>query len=506
LQLGQVVLRQRAEKDLQRTKIAAESANRAKTEFLTTMSHEMRTPMNAILGMADLLSESDLREEQRGYVRIFQKAGGSLLELINNLLDLSKVESGHLELESIGFDLPALLEKVMEMMRPQARDRGLKLHLRIMPRVPPGLVGDPNRLRQILINLVGNALKFTERGSVTVTVEPDAGPRHKGLTGWFRFNVIDTGIGIAKGKTDVIFDSFTQADSSTTRKYGGTGLGLSISKGMVELMGGRIGCVSDAGTGSTFFITVPFGIRRDPEDVKSVPAADAAPPVKAALSQPVIRVLIVEDAEYNVLLLKAYLKDPRFVLEIAGNGEIAVQKVMAGDFDVVLMDIQMPVMDGLTATRTIREWEAKSLSKRTPILALTAHANGDGAARSFDAGCDGHLTKPIKKAPLLEAILYHAGGTIQITPPKDIEGLVSGYLANVRRDIAEVLADVGSADYATAQRVGHQFKGSGEGYGFPEITRAGAAVELAARTSNEAEIRRQIGSLASYLDRVEVVV
>jgi two-component system sensor histidine kinase/response regulator len=283
-QLGHVILRHLAEQDLQRAKASAESANRAKSEFLTTMSHEMRTPMNAILGMADLLSESALYPQQREYVHIFQKNGASLLELINNILDLSKVESGHVELESIGFDMGALLEKVIEILAPQARDRCLGLSLEVLPGVPMGLTGDPTRLRQILINLIGNALKFTEQGSVTLRVEPVPGR----APGWLRFNVTDSGIGVAPDKAEMIFDSFTQADSSTTRKYGGTGLGLAISKGFVELMGGRIGCTSALGKGSAFFFTARFEIRDDMEIKESAePAAIAtsqAGPCLAILS------------------------------------------------------------------------------------------------------------------------------------------------------------------------------------------------------------------------------
>jgi PAS domain S-box-containing protein len=502
-QLGQVIIRQRAEEDLQRAKVSAETANRAKSEFLTTMSHEMRTPMNAILGMADLLSESSLCQEQRDYVRVFQKSGANLLDLINDLLDLSKVESGHVELESIGFDLNTLLEKAIEMMVARARDRGLQLTLEILPGVPTGLVGDPNRLRQILLNLIGNALKFTDRGCVTLRVEPDP----EGAAGWLRFNVVDTGIGIAADKTSMIFERFTQADSSTTRKYGGTGLGLAISKGLVELMGGRIGCTSELGKGSTFFITAPFEIREEketPEEVAKT-AAIATPALKSAGQQPVSCILVAEDSEYNVALIRAYLKGSNFELDFAENGKIAVEKVKSSNPQLVLMDIQMPVMDGLEATRAIRHWELETHAHPTPILALTAHAEGEGAGRSLEAGCTEHLTKPIKKATLLQAISRNIGGKIRITPPEGIEGLVPTYLANVRRDMDEILAGASSKDCEPARRLGHQFKGSGEGYGFPEITRAGAAVELAAMASNEDEIRSQILALATYLDRVEIV-
>jgi PAS domain S-box-containing protein len=502
-QLGQVIRRQRAEEDLRRAMASAESANRAKSEFLTTMSHEMRTPMNAILGMADLLSESSLRDEQRDYVRIFQRAGASLLDLINDILDLSKVESGHVELESIGFDLGALLEKIIEMMASRAHDRGLRLTLEILPGVPLGLVGDPNRLRQILINLIGNALKFTERGSVTLRVEPEPG----GAPGWLRFNVVDTGIGIAADKTEMIFGRFTQADSSTTRKYGGTGLGLAISRGLVELMGGRIGCISAVGKGSTFFLSAPFDLRGETQTPQfAEPAAIAIPPMVPAGPQPGSRILVVEDAEDNIVLMKAYLKDCGFELDFAANGKIALEKAMSGSPHLVLMDIQMPVMDGLEATRAIRQWEAKKHARPIPILALTAHAAEGEVRKSLEAGCTEHLTKPIKKATLLEAISRNTRGKIRIAPPEGIEALVPHYLANVRRDMDEILAGLDAKDCKIAHEVGHQFKGTGESYGFPEITRTGAAVELAAMAANKDEIRSQILALATFLDHVEIVV
>ncbi len=503
-QLGQVIIRQRGEENLRRAKAAAESANLAKSEFLATMSHEMRTPMNAILGMADLLSESPLPEEQRAYVRIFQKAGANLLNLINDILDLSKVESGHVELESIGFDLQSFLEKIIEMMASPAQDRGLKLTLEVLPGVPEGLVGDPSRVRQILVNLLGNALKFTERGSVALRVEPDP----EGGVGWLRFNVVDTGIGIAADKTEMIFERFTQADSSTTRNYGGTGLGLAISKSLAELMGGRIGCASEVGKGSTFFFAAPFDIRQEgigpPKFAR--PIAVANPQVEFA-GQPAFRVLIVEDSELNVMLLKAYLKDAGFELDVAANGKIGVEKTIFGRRPhLVLMDLQMPVMGGLEATRAIRQWEAETCAHPVPILALTAHALEEGVGSSLEAGCNEHLTKPIKKATLLEAIARQIGGKIRVTPPAGIEELVPNYLATIRRGMDEILVGIDSNDCTIAGRVGHQFKGSGEGYGFPEITQAGAALELAATDADDDEIRSQILALAAYLDRVEIVV
>ena len=506
-QLGQVIIRQRAEVDMQRAKALAESANRAKSEFLTTMSHEMRTPMNAILGMADLLSESPLRAEQRDYVRVFQKAGANLLELINDILDLSKVESGNVELEAIVFDPRALLERVIEMMISRASDKGLRLSLEILPDVPSNLVGDPNRLRQILVNLIGNALKFTQQGSVILRVEREAAAvGDDEALSWLRFNVVDTGIGIAGDKINMIFQRFTQADSSTTRKYGGTGLGLAISKGLVELMGGRLGCRSELGKGSTFFLSAPFEVR----EKGTGPAGDDSGSLvnlTAGIAErhPGHRILIAEDSEYNLVLIKAYLKNSGFELDVAENGEIAVEKVMATRPDLVLMDLQMPVMDGLEATRAIRHWEATTGARPTPILALTAHAAGEGVGISLEAGCNEHLTKPIKRATLLEAISRHVHGKIRVTPPAGIEELVPNYLVSVRGKMGEILSGLDGNDCEIAHRLGHQFSESGEGYGFPEITRTGAAVELAAAAADEDEIRRQILALAAFLDRIEIV-
>jgi signal transduction histidine kinase/CheY-like chemotaxis protein len=440
-QLGQVVIRRRAEDDLLLAKATAESANLAKSQFLSTMSHEMRTPMNAILGMADLLSESALDVEQKNYVRIFRRAGASLLALINDILDLSKVEAGQVKLESIDFEPHGFLGKIIEMMASRAQDRGLQLRLEVLPGVPRGLVGDPTRIRQILLNLIGNALKFTERGSVTLRVEPETG----GMPGWLRFSVVDTGIGIAADKVEMIFGRFTQADSSTTRKYGGTGLGLAITKGLAELMGGRIGCISEVGQGSTFSFAAPFGICKDLETFEPAEeAVSASPPVGPAARQSRKRVLIVEDSEDNIVLTQAYLKDCGFELDFAENGKLAIENVMSNHPHVVLMDLQMPVMGGLEATRAIRQWEQETHAHPTPILALSAHAGEEAERSSLEAGCNEHVTKPIKKSDLLAAIFRHLSGSIPITSgeaPASAEtpGVsVPNYLANVRREMDNI--------------------------------------------------------------------
>jgi CheY-like chemotaxis protein len=386
-------------------------------------------------------------------------------------------------------------------MASRAQDRGLELTVEVLPGVSSGLVGDPNRLRQILVNLIGNALKFTEQGSVILRVQPDPG----GEAGWLRFEVVDTGIGIAVDKTKMIFERFTQADSSTTRKYGGTGLGLAISMGLAGLMGGRMGCTSELGKGSTFFLAAPFGIREEVDGPEAREAPAVALPPGTALPQQITRILIADDSEENIVLIEAYLQDCAFNLDTAANGAIAVDKVKSGHPHLVLMDVQMPVMDGLDATRAIRQWEARTNAIPVPILALTAHAGAEGVARSLEAGCTEHLTKPINKATLIEAVSRQLRGKIRVTPPKGIEDLIPKYLATVRREIEEVRASRDAKDCNTALRVGHQLKGSGESYGFPEISRTGGFLERAAIAANQDEIQNQILALAAYLDRVEIV-
>src|SRR5471032_1992493 len=384
------------EAELQQAKAAAESASRTKSDFLASMSHEIRTPMNAIMGIADLLAKTALSPEQDKYVQIFRRAGDNLLNLINDILDLSKVEASQLELERTGFSLSELLEKVTEMVAVRANEKGLTLVFEIVPGTPTDLVGDPTRLCQVLLNLVGNAIKFTESGTVSLRVTRD---ESSSVPTALRFTVSDTGIGIPGEKLDRGFERFTQADSSTTRRFGGSGLGLTVSKRLVELMGGNIGAESELGKGSVFSFAVPFEIWTDATRRTVVPVgADAELPLRA------LRILLVEDSPDNRTITVAYVEDTPYQIDIAENGAIACQMFKAGRYDLVLMDRQMPVMDGLTATRAIRAWEQANDKPPTPIIALTASALKGDCEMCLAAGCTAFLTKPIKQEVLLQSI------------------------------------------------------------------------------------------------------
>lgn len=526
---------ERQTRELASARDQALEASRVKSEFLASMSHEIRTPLNAIIGMAELLSETRLTNDQSRYTNIFKRSGEALLSLVNDILDLSKIEAGQLVIESIDFDLPKLVEEATDVYSLKTDEKGIELICHVDVNVQQWVKGDPGRLRQIILNLLGNAIKFTEEGEIVIRVSmmPEQTDPNKLL-----FSVADTGIGIPPSKMQSIFGSFNQVDSSTTRKYGGTGLGLTISKRLAELMGGQMWVQSQQGEGSTFYFTLTIEPGEPAVEIPALPLADlrgkrvlvvddndtnrliiqttltqrgvivheasngrdglrmfstareqgkpydvvlsdchmpevdgfqVVERIKAAggntrtvlmlsssnLARDVERakhselggylvkpvktddllkavigrlqtssssdtkylttleqksfvgrapILLVEDNEDNRLLVNAYLKKTSFDVEEAENGEIALQKFRQGEYSLVLMDVQMPVMDGHTATREIRRWEAENGREPTPIIALTAHAVKEDMEKSLDAGCDTHLSKPIKKATLLQAI------------------------------------------------------------------------------------------------------
>jgi len=641
--------RMRVEEELVAARQRAEAANRAKSGFLAAMSHEIRTPMNAILGMADMLWESPLNADQRQYVEVFRRAGSNLLTLINDILDLSRIEAGHFELERVEFDLEEVIDQVMELSGLKARSKNLVLLSRLSPGLTTSLTGDPTRLRQILINLLGNAIKFTDSGEIVLAVRN----HESGQPGYIEFTVSDTGIGIAPEKLVLIFDDFTQADSSTTRRYGGTGLGLGISRRLVESMGGRLTATSSEGKGSTFRFTALF--KSAPQAHRRIPAwvedfsgrrvlviddnatnrfilhetletwglvseeygvpEQALPAVAGALAKdlpyslaivdnhmpnmsgfevagkirkiapdlpmimlasdtllgdaerrrevglsgygvkPVkradllrlvcdalavhregepkllvtpehqngtqldtnLRILVAEDSPDNRLLVRAYLKGTSHILTFVEDGKAAVEQFQAGDFDLILMDIQMPVMDGLTAARAIRLAEQERGLTPVAIIAVTANALPEDIKASQDAGCDAYLSKPISKQKLLAAIeeigpraqraalsTAARAGIIQIKIPAGFEELTPGYLAARRDELVEMMHLWSASDFGRLRILGHNMKGTGTSYGLPDLTRIGDLVERSAIQGDTGTLHANLSELANYLSRVQL--
>jgi signal transduction histidine kinase/CheY-like chemotaxis protein len=394
---------------LERERAAAEAASRVKSEFLAHMSHEIRTPMNALLGSAELLANTRLDERQSRHVALFQSAGASLMDILNDLLDLSKIEAGLLELHPQPFSLVELVASQTVLFEARASQKGLRLLTEFDPELPPVVLGDGPRLAQVLRNLLGNAVKFTHQGSVTLAVRRVAGAPNR-----LRFEVRDTGIGIAEPKQQEIFQAFTQADSGVARAYGGTGLGLTISHRLVALMGGVLGVDSREGEGSVFHLEI------DLPATDEAPVASWAPssPDPASDLPPGLRLLLADDNPQNVQLVQAYLEGDGHHIDVVHDGAAAVERFRAQRYDAVLMDVQMPGMDGYRATAALRAIERERGDAPIPVVALTANAMPDDERRSLQAGCTAHLSKPFSRSQLRRVLAREQPGDAAAPRPE----------------------------------------------------------------------------------------
>jgi len=503
----------------------AESANQAKSDFLANMSHEIRTPMNAILGFAEVLKRGYGRSEaeRHRHLDTIVSSGEHLLQLINDLLDLSKIESGRLDVERISFAPHVALQDAIRVLAVKAREKGILLEFDVDGEVPETLLSDPTRVRQIVTNLISNAVKFTATGSVRVVASMDRG----GAAPRFSIDVIDTGIGMPPEALEKIFEAFVQADSSVTRRFGGTGLGLDISRRLARLLGGDIVVTSTVGEGSTFSVTLDPGpldgvCMLQPEEARKC-GEPAAARDAGRWEFPPARVLVVDDGDENRELVQLVLNEVGLEVDGAENGQVGVEKAEGGSFDAILMDVQMPVLDGYDATARLRE-----LGVQTPIIALTAHAMKGFGQHCLDAGFTGYLTKPVDIDALLETLAGHLGGEMKrgaagarpASAPlasDPAEPIVSRYdsnpklqptIAKFARRMVDKLDAMDEAceagDYDELASLAHWLKGSAGTVGFDAFTQPARILELAAKERKQAEVEPAIATLRDLADRIEV--
>ncbi len=521
-------LEQRVEERTHELAIArekAEAASRAKSEFLANMSHEIRTPMNGVMGMAELLLEGTFTpEQQRKHLLAIRDSAENLMLIINDILDFSKIEAGKLELATAPFLLRKSLEHSLYPLRLKMEQKGLQLRLEVADELPDRLDGDSHKLRQILINLVGNSIKFSDHGAITVSVQLEK----ESAEGWvLRFAVADQGIGISPEAQSRIFETFEQADLTTTKKYGGTGLGLPICRRLAELMGGRIWVESTPGQGSCFYFTLLVTPVADDVVIEGEEQDESTSPAAVPTG---LRVLLADDVEVNRELIKAVLERYEHRITEATNGKEALEAFSTGQFEIVLLDVQMPEMDGLQAAAAIRKQEQANGAGHTPIVAMTAYAGKDDRDKCLAAGMDDYLTKPVKPTQVLELLQRYCGGVVS-SPEEErttvasvpVQASAEEVPVYARKDLVERLGGaealiprfmglffkgvgpniialeeaIGAGDHEKVRTSSHAIKGSSANIGAMQMRETAGGIEAAAKTGD-------ISGASAELERLKV--